>query len=192
MLVLHEMPAGIVGDHRVGDAVLAQFPGGQSRALVQGPGFVHPHMHIDAAVKGGIDRGGGRAVFDAGQPPGIAVGEDVDRPVGLLAYGSLRSARPREAPIRRQFCTSSSAMSAAACPAAAHPFFAGTAAGENAAAIRSTAQTRLTAVGRAARIRSQAADKSCDRVAGGQVDPIGGSHPDQGGSPDHHFLYGKI
>ena len=45
--VLHQMAAGIVGDDGVRHAVLAEFPGGQRRALVARARLVHPD--VDAA-----------------------------------------------------------------------------------------------------------------------------------------------
>ena len=53
--------------------------GRQAGALVQWPGFIHPDMDIHPLVIGRVDRGGGRAIGDGGQPAGVAVGQDVER-----------------------------------------------------------------------------------------------------------------
>ena len=46
-------------------------------------------MDVDAAVKGGIDGCGGRAVFDTGQPARIAVGQHVDGAAVFVAANLL-------------------------------------------------------------------------------------------------------
>ena len=69
-----------------------QLPGRQAGALVQRPGLVHPDVHRDARLGGGVNRGGGRAIFDAGQPAGVAVGQNVDRP-SVLCPGDVLDQR---------------------------------------------------------------------------------------------------
>ena len=84
------MTAGVVSDNGVVDAVFAKLPGRQTGSLVERPGFIHPDVNIDAFVKGGIDRGGGRAVLDTGQPAGVAVGQDMDGLSFFLALSKTR------------------------------------------------------------------------------------------------------
>jgi hypothetical protein len=81
----------------VRDADLSQFPCGEARSLVERAGFVHPDVQVDPAIEGGIDRGRGRAIFDAGEPTGVAVGEHVDGPTALGA-ACLLDDRPAEFP----------------------------------------------------------------------------------------------
>ena len=45
--VLHQMAAGIVGDHGVRHAVLAELPGGERGALVARPRLVDPDMDAE-------------------------------------------------------------------------------------------------------------------------------------------------
>ena len=85
LAVLHQVAAGIVDDQRVRHAVAAQLPGGQRGALVARAGLVDPDMHRDARPRGLVDRRGGGAPVDGGEPAGVAVGEDVDRLARLLA-----------------------------------------------------------------------------------------------------------
>ena len=73
------MPAGVVGDHGMGHAVLAELPGGQRRALVARPRLVDPDMDSDAALVRGVDRRGRGAPIDGGEPAGVAMGENLDR-----------------------------------------------------------------------------------------------------------------
>ena len=72
------MTTGIVGDDGVLNPVFTQFPGCQPGPLVERAGFIHPDMDIEAVVKSCIDRCCGGAVFDAGQPSGIAVGQYIN------------------------------------------------------------------------------------------------------------------
>ncbi len=81
---LHEVAAGIVGDDRVADTVPAEFPGGQTGALVERPGLIDPHMEVDSVLDGRVNGRGRRAVFHACQPAGVAVSENVDRPARIL------------------------------------------------------------------------------------------------------------
>ena len=79
--VLHQVAAGIISDHRVGDAVSAQFPCCQRGTLIAWPCFVYPNMHRDALIMGLEDRREGCAPIDSGKPARIAVCEDIDRPM---------------------------------------------------------------------------------------------------------------
>src|SRR5882672_10467293 len=89
------MPAGIVGNDRMRDAVLPQFPGGEAGALVARPGFVDPDMEGDALVMGAVDRRERRAPIDRRQPAGIAMGKDLDcAAAGLYAKRRLDQAEP--------------------------------------------------------------------------------------------------
>ncbi len=83
------MAAGIVGDHRVGHAVLAELPGGERSALIARAGLVDPDMDAQPAVMRQIDRRRGGADVDGGEPAGIAMGEQVDRLAALLGRDRL-------------------------------------------------------------------------------------------------------
>ena len=83
------MAAGIVDDQRVRHAVAGHLPGGQLGALVARARLVDIDVDRNAGFGGEIDRRGGGAVVDGGQPAGIAVGQDVDRFAGLLGRGDL-------------------------------------------------------------------------------------------------------
>ena len=83
--MLHQMAAGIVGDDGVLDAVFTQLPGCQPGSLIKRSGFIDPDVDINAVIKGGIDGCGSRAVFNAGQPSGIAVREHID---GLATFAA--------------------------------------------------------------------------------------------------------
>ena len=80
---LHQMAAGVVDDHRIGHAVLAEFERGQRRALVARPRLVDEHAQRNAAVVRHVDRRRRRAPIDGGEPTGVAMGEDVDPPTKL-------------------------------------------------------------------------------------------------------------
>ena len=81
--VLHQVTADVVCDDGMRHALLHHLPGGQARALVARPGFVHPHVHGDARVMGRVNRRRGRTVIHEGQPARVAVGQDVDRRTAL-------------------------------------------------------------------------------------------------------------
>ena len=124
--MLHQVAAGVVDDDRVGHAVVEQFPRGKAGALVARSGLVDPDVDRQAGVVGEIDRRGGGAPVDGGEPAGVAMGEDVERPAGglvrgegaeqrqpgladaavdrdiLIAKGGGEVARPRSAGSRRQ------------------------------------------------------------------------------------------
>jgi hypothetical protein len=76
--VLHQMAAGVVGDHGVRHAVMAELPGGQRGALVARPGLIDPDMDGEATVVREIDRRGRRAPVHRRQPAGVAMGQHVD------------------------------------------------------------------------------------------------------------------
>ena len=95
--VLHQMAAGVVGDHRVRDTVMTEFPRGQRSALIARPGLVDPDMNLQAAIMREIDRRRRRAPVDGGEPAGIAMGQDVDRLARLLGRGDLLRSAPGRA-----------------------------------------------------------------------------------------------
>ena len=108
------MAAGVVGDHGVRHAVLAELPGGQRGALVARPRLVDPDMDGDARVVRQIDRRGRGAPIDGREPAGVAMGQHVDALAGLLlAPRSPRSARGRAGRCAWLIATSSSAISPA-------------------------------------------------------------------------------
>src|SRR5262245_11590407 len=78
------MAARIVGDQRMRHAVRAKLEGRERGALIARPRLIHPHMHANALVMGAIDRRERRAPIDASEPPGIAMGEDIDGGPALL------------------------------------------------------------------------------------------------------------
>jgi len=77
------MADGVVDDHRVGRAVLAELAGGERRALVSRLHFVDGRGQRNAAFVRHVDRRGRRTPVDGGAPTGIAIGENVDRPAEL-------------------------------------------------------------------------------------------------------------
>ncbi len=82
--VLHQMAAGIVGDHRMRHAMMAEFPGGERGALVARARLVDPDMDGGAPIMRQIDRRRRRAPVDGGKPAGVAMGQDVDGFAGLF------------------------------------------------------------------------------------------------------------
>jgi hypothetical protein len=56
LAVLHQMAAGVVHDHGVGYALLAQLIGRERGALVARPGLIHPHVNIEPGAVGLVDR----------------------------------------------------------------------------------------------------------------------------------------
>ena len=83
--VLHQVAAGIVGDHRVRHAVLAELPGGERSALIARPGLVGKDVNGNALIVRQIDRRRRGADIDRREPAGIAMGEHVHRLAALLA-----------------------------------------------------------------------------------------------------------
>ncbi len=74
--LLHEKSRHVVRDQRAGDLFLHHFPGGQSRPLEDGAGFIDIDMELFAFLPGGTDHAEGRPVTGRGERPGVAVGED--------------------------------------------------------------------------------------------------------------------
>ena len=91
--MLHQVTTGIVGDDGVLNPLLAKFPGRQAGTLVERTGFIHPDMDIKTMIKSSIDRCRGGAVFDAGQPSGIAVGQYID---GLTRFPAADALNQRQ------------------------------------------------------------------------------------------------
>jgi hypothetical protein len=155
--VLHEVAASVVGDHGVGNAMLAQLPRRQRRALVARPGFVDPHVQGNARVVRLVDGRQRGSVVDGGQPAGIAVGKHVDAPAGLL-LGELGQ------DVLAVFADGGAAghvlvadLGGALERGAARS---ATGIGATAATISFTAQRRFTAVGRVAMSRVRAASRA--------------------------------
>ena len=102
--MLHQMAAGVVGDHRVRHAVMAEFPGGQRSALIARPGLVDPDVDGEAAIMRQIDRRRRRAPIDGRKPAGVAMGQDIDGFARLLGRGDRfdqRQAVPADIPVDR-------------------------------------------------------------------------------------------
>ena len=76
---LHQVPARVVDDHRVRDAVRAQLPRGQRGALVARPRLVDPDVNRNARVVRRVDARQRRPPVDRRQPARVAVGEHLDR-----------------------------------------------------------------------------------------------------------------
>ena len=93
LALLHQMAAGIVGDQRVRHAMAGQFPGGEAGALVARPRLVDPDVHRNAGVVRTVDDAERRAPVDAGDPAGVAMGEDVDRSDRALGLVGLADQR---------------------------------------------------------------------------------------------------
>ena len=108
--VLHQMPAGVVGNHGVRHAMPAEFPGSERRTLIARPGFVHPDMQVDPRVVRRVDWRKGGAPIDGRQPAGVAVGQHVDA-TPCCAACSISGSPWR--PIA-SFCAASSSAIAAA------------------------------------------------------------------------------
>ena len=75
--MLHQMPAGIIGNHGMRHAMRAQFPGGQRRALIARAGFIHPYMHWDTRIMRHINRRECGTPIHRRDPAGIAMGQDI-------------------------------------------------------------------------------------------------------------------
>ena len=80
------MAAGIVGDHRMRDPVIEQFPGGQAGALVARSGLIDPDMNRNALVVGDVDRRKSGAPIDGRQPAGVAMGQQIDLCAAILSF----------------------------------------------------------------------------------------------------------
>ncbi len=73
------MPAGIVRDDSVGDAMLAELPRGQAHALIPWPRLINPDMNRHAAVMRLVNRRQCRAPVDRCKPACVAMGEHIER-----------------------------------------------------------------------------------------------------------------
>ena len=71
----------------MGNALVVEFEGGEGSALVARPRLVDPHMERHALLVGEVERRGGRAQIDGGEPAGIAMGEHVDGGAERLSRG---------------------------------------------------------------------------------------------------------
>jgi len=74
---LHQVSGGAVGDDLMGNALLGEFPGGEGGALGARAGFVAKDVEFFALGLGGVERSGGAADIDEGEPAGVAMGEHV-------------------------------------------------------------------------------------------------------------------
>ena len=83
----HEVAGGDVRDERVRDAGLGQLPGRQPGALQVRPRLVDPDVDRPLRVVGGLDDAERRPELAARQRPGVAVGQDPERPVRRAAAG---------------------------------------------------------------------------------------------------------
>src|SRR5580692_2517306 len=102
----HQLAAGIVDDDRMRDAVLAELPGGQAGALVARTGLVDPDMDRDALIVGAVDRGERGAPVDGGEPPGIAMRHNLDRPKPpLCSKATAINSVPRAMAVLAVFCS---------------------------------------------------------------------------------------
>ncbi len=62
----------------------SQFEGREGSALVARPGFIHPDMEFYAGIMRHINGRKRRTPIDTGEPPGVAVSQDVDPAAGGL------------------------------------------------------------------------------------------------------------
>ena len=83
--MLHQMPADIVGDDGMRDAVLTKLERGERGALIARPRFVDEDMDRNSPVMRRIDRRCRGAEIDGREPSGIAMGQDVDALAWRLA-----------------------------------------------------------------------------------------------------------
>ena len=77
--MLHQMAAGVVGDHRMWDAVVPELPGGERGTLVTGPGLIDPNVNGDPTIMRQINRRRRGSPVHRREPAGVTMGEDVDR-----------------------------------------------------------------------------------------------------------------
>ncbi len=70
----------------MGNAMLAQLKCSESCPLVTRPGLVHPQMEGYTLVVCQVDGCRGCSVIDTGQPPGVAMGENIDGPAGFFVH----------------------------------------------------------------------------------------------------------
>ena len=76
----HQEPGRDVRDQRVCDAGLGQLPGGEPRTLEIRPRLVDPDHQLALGVMGRLDDPQRRPELAAGERPGVAVGQDPERP----------------------------------------------------------------------------------------------------------------
>ena len=89
--MLHQMPAGIVRDDGMSDAMLTELPRGQAHALIPWSRLIDPDMNRHAAVVRLVDRRQGCAPIDRRKPAGVAMGEHVERILaGFLRGGAAQ------------------------------------------------------------------------------------------------------
>ena len=145
--VLHEMAAGVVGDHRMRHPFAQQFESGEARALIARARLIDPDMDRDSGARRLVNRRQRRPPVDGREPARVAMGEDVHRATGIPvcrcanqpraviadggAAGDVLLGDPRRLGIGQR----------ARAPAGA---------ASSSARTRSSAQRRLTAVGRVA------------------------------------------
>ncbi len=139
-----------VGDERVRHAGLLELPGGQPGALEERPRLVDVDVDLPAGVNGRLDDPERGAELAAGERAGVAVGEHPDRPIERAAGASARpcsASRPWSSVASAQIASASAHMASAMTV----PSSSSEPTDSIRASIRSTAQPRLTAVGRAFR-----------------------------------------
>ena len=91
--MLHEVTARVVDDERVGDPVLAKLPLGE-KPLIARTRLFDPDVKGNAFVVRLINGRKSGPVVDRGEPPGVAVREDVQRPA-LFLIEFAKHAEPR-------------------------------------------------------------------------------------------------
>src|SRR5262249_20026619 len=85
--VLHQVAAGIIRDHRVRHAVLAELPGSERGALVARTRLVDPAMERHALIVRHVDRRQGGAEIDGREPARVTMGQHLQRLTRLLVRG---------------------------------------------------------------------------------------------------------
>ena len=91
--MLHQVPAGIVGNDGMRHALVKEFEGRNVRALVSGR-VSSTHTWTGCRHRERRKWGRGGAVVDTGQPAGVAVSEDVDGFALLFLADALDNLRP--------------------------------------------------------------------------------------------------
>ena len=94
LIMLHQVAAGIVGDHGMRHAVLSEFPGGQAGALIARSRLVDPDVNRNAGIVRLVDRRQRRAPVDGGEPACIAMGEGIDAPAFVAWLQFTDEAQP--------------------------------------------------------------------------------------------------
>lgn len=107
--MLHQMTAGVVGDHRVRHAVMAEFPGGQRSTLIAGPGLSPPRRGREYPDHAPDRSERSPCPIDGSKPAGVTMGQDIDGLARLFTRGLIVSISFRPCwPISRLIATSSS------------------------------------------------------------------------------------